>query len=127
VSRTISDRAQATAAGLPAAETCALEAKTRFDRLFKGADEDILPIRRHLIGGSPGDGIPKLARRLRANIVVAGSASRAGLQRLLIGNTSERRLSSLHCHLLVLKPAQSCNRVPTESHGPRFITCLPAW
>jgi universal stress protein E len=119
-----SDLARATAAGLPVHENRALDAKRRFDRLLKGAD--ILPVRRHLIGGSPGDGIPKLARRLRADIVVAGSASRAGLQRLLIGNTSERLLTALPCDLLVVKPQGCCNGVPTKTHGPRFVTLLPA-
>lgn len=118
------DLARATAAGFPVAAGCALDAKRRFDLLLKGAD--ILPIRRHLIGGSPGDGIPKLARRLRADIVLAGSASRTGLQRLLIGNTSERLLSSLPCDLLVVKPHGSGKGVPTGSHDAGGVTLLPA-
>ena len=119
-----SDLARATAAGFPVSETCALDAKRRFDRLLKGGDT--LPTRRHLIGASPGSGIPKLARRLRADVFVAGSASRAGLQRLLIGNTSERLLSALHCDLLVARAAESGERVPTEIHGPHIVTVLPS-
>jgi universal stress protein E len=124
VPQSISSLAGDTAAGLPVAETCASDARRHFDRLLEGAD--ILPLSRHLIGGSPSDGIARLARRMRADIVVAGSVSRAGLQCLLIGNSSKRLLNSLHCDLLVARPAESCNRVPTESHGPRIVTVLPA-
>jgi len=119
----VGDLARAAAAGLPVAETCALESKRRFDRLLEGAD--IPQLRRHLIGGSPGEDIPKLAQRLRADIVVAGALSRAGLQRLLIGNTSEQLLTSLPCDLLVAKPADFRDRVATESQGSRILTVMP--
>jgi universal stress protein E len=118
------DLARATAAGLPVQETHAFDAKRRFNRLLKGAD--IEPLRRHLLGGNPRDCIPRLAQRLRSDIVVAGAVSRAGLQRLLIGNTSERLLNSLACDLLVVKPAEFLNQVPTENHGPRIVTMLPS-
>jgi universal stress protein E len=124
VPTTASDLARVTAAGLPVPETHAFDAKRRFHRLLK--DADIQPLRRHLLGGNPRECIPRLAQRLGADIVVAGAVSRAGLQRLLIGNTSERLLNSLACDLLVVKPAQFVNRVPTECHGPRMVTVLPS-
>lgn len=124
VPTTASDLARATAAGLHVPETFAFDAKRRFHRLLKGSD--IEPLHRHLLGGNPRDCLPRLARRLRADIVVAGAVSRAGLQRLLIGNTSERLLVSLPCDLLVVKPTEFVNRVPTESHGPRIVAVLPS-
>jgi universal stress protein E len=124
VPTTVGDLARATAAGLPVPETSAFDAKKRFNRLLNGAD--IEPLHRHLLGGNPRDCIPRLAQRLRADIVVAGAVSRAGLQRLLIGNTSERLLNSLPCDLLVVKPAEFVNRVPSGRHGPRIVTVSPS-
>jgi universal stress protein E len=119
------DLAGATAWGLPVPETGALEARRRLDRLLAG--QDILPLHRHLVAGSPDDGIVTLARRLPAQLVVAGSTSRAGLQGLLIGNTSERLLASLPCDLLVVKPTPFADRVPLASQGARLVTMLPAY
>lgn len=118
-----SDLARATGAGLAIADVRPIEAKVRFDRLLKGTS--VLPEHRHLIGDHPVDGVRTLARRLKAEIVVAGAVSRAGLQRLLIGNTAERLLNSLPCDLLVVKPAGISNRVAIESHGPRIVSLVP--
>ena len=79
----------------------------------------------HLVGGSPGEGVGELARRLHAGIVVAGSAARAGPRHLSAGNTSERLLNSLPCDLLVVKAAEFSESVPAGNHGPRMVTVLP--
>jgi len=115
----------ATAAGLSAAARSANQAKMRFDQLLEGAN--IVPARRHLIGGNPSAGVARLARRLRADIVVAGAMSRTGLQRLLMGNTAESLLNSLPCDLLVVKPAGFSSRIPTTTQGPRLVSVPPAW
>lgn len=58
----------------------------------------------HLQAGYPESVLPVLARRLRADVLVMGAASRRGLQRLLIGNTAERTIDATTCDLLVVKP-----------------------
>lgn len=123
VPTSVNDLARATAAGLPVTDVRPTEAKVRFDRLLKSST--VLPQHRHLIGGHPTEGVRNLARRLKAEIVVAGAVSRAGLQRLLIGNTAERLLNSLPCDLLVVKPPGFSNRVAIESHGPRVVSLVP--
>jgi universal stress protein E len=117
------DWTRATASGVPVVQTSAAQAKIGFDELLR--DADILPIRRHLIGGSPSEGVRKLARRVQADIVIVGTVSRSGLQRLLIGNTAERLLNTLRCDLLVVKATEFSSGVPTESRGARVVTPIP--
>jgi universal stress protein E len=102
----------------------ARQVKDEFDDLLESAN--VLPGHRHLIGGHPDAGVSELARRLRVDIVVAGSVSRAGLQRLLIGNTSEQLLSSLACDLLAVKHSEFSARVSTESRSPKVTTLPPS-
>jgi universal stress protein E len=61
--------------------------------------------RAHLVEGNPAGAIPRLARKLKAGIVVMGAVSRSGLERVFIGNTAERVLASLPCDVLVVRPA----------------------
>lgn len=60
--------------------------------------------RAHLVEGNPAVQIPRLAKKLRAGIVVMGALSRSGLERVFIGNTAERILGELSCDVLVVKP-----------------------
>jgi universal stress protein E len=60
--------------------------------------------RGHLVGGDPAVELPRLARSLRAGLIVMGAVSRSGLKRMFIGNTAERVLDSLKCDVLVVKP-----------------------
>ncbi len=80
---------------------------------------------RHLLGGAPAEVLEELAQRLPADIVVAGSMSRAGLQAALIGNTAESLLRHLSCDLLIVKPPQFASRVHTERAGARHIAVEP--
>lgn len=59
---------------------------------------------RHLRAGEPSSELPRIARSLRANLVVMGAVSRSGLRRVFIGNTAERVLDALTCDVLVVKP-----------------------
>ncbi len=86
---------------------------------------DIPPERRHLVAGDPGDVVPRVARDVGAEIVVAGALSRSGLPRLLIGNTAERLLDRLESDLLVVKPDEFICRVPSGSRGAQVV-CAPA-
>lgn len=57
----------------------------------------------HLVCGDPATEIPKLARSIRAGLVVMGATSRSGLKRIFIGNTAEHALDGLQCDVLVVK------------------------
>lgn len=80
---------------------------------------------RHLVPGEPTRAVRDVARRLRADIVVAGAVSRSGLKRALIGNTAEELLDCLRCDLLVVKPAEFSSRVPRAARGPRLLAVEP--
>ncbi len=67
------------------------------------ADVEVPRKRTHLLEGNPVKAIPKLAKELKAGIVVMGAVSRSGLERVFIGNTAERVLNSLPCDVLVVR------------------------
>jgi universal stress protein E len=86
---------------------------------------DIIPARRHLLAGDPTDVVWDAARRLRADIVVAGAMSRSGLKRAFIGNTAERLLDCLPCDLLIVKPPEFSSPVPRTARGARLVAVEP--
>lgn len=83
------------------------------------AGNQIPRTRAHLVEGNPTVQIPRLARELRAGIVVMGALSRSGLQRMFIGNTAERILGALECDVLVVKPQSFAAQVARETRGIR--------
>jgi len=58
----------------------------------------------HLLQGHAGDIVPKLAARLRVDLVVMGTVSRTDVGGLFIGNTAEMILGRLKCSVLAVKP-----------------------
>jgi nucleotide-binding universal stress UspA family protein len=60
--------------------------------------------RLHVVAGEASHVIPRLASRLRVDLLVMGTVSRTGVAGLIIGNTAERILDAVDCSLLVLKP-----------------------
>ena len=81
--------------------------------------------RRHSIDGDPVYGIPRVARAMRAKIVVIGAVSRSGLKRVFIGNTAERVLNDLPCDVLVVKPPRFKTRVKLKSRGILLVAPQP--
>jgi universal stress protein E len=81
--------------------------------------------RRHSVDGDPVYGIPKVARAVKAQLVVMGAVSRSGLKRVFIGNTAERVLNALPCDVLVVKPPRFKPRVKPQSRGMRVVAPPP--
>jgi nucleotide-binding universal stress UspA family protein len=61
-------------------------------------------VQTHLIKGDAGRGIPKLARRLGADLVVMGTLARAGVPGFFIGNSAEEMLQAASGSILAVKP-----------------------
>ncbi|MDX1502646.1 MAG: universal stress protein [Thermoanaerobaculia bacterium] len=61
------------------------------------------PDRLHLAGGAAAEAVPAVARRERADLLVAGSAAREGIVRLLVGNTAERLLRRADRSVLIVR------------------------
>jgi universal stress protein E len=80
---------------------------------------------RHLVAGDPATVIRDAARRLGADIVVAGAVSRSGLKRAFIGNTAERLLDCLSCDLLIVKPSGFRSSMPRSARGARLVAVEP--
>lgn len=59
----------------------------------------------HLVEADPAEALPRLARELRAGIVVMGAVARGRLRRAFVGSTAERVLEHLPCDVVVVKPA----------------------
>jgi universal stress protein E len=81
--------------------------------------------RRHLVDSDPVAAIPRVARKVGADLVIMGAVSRSGLKRMLIGNTAERVLNDLPCDVLVVKPAHFAKRVTEKVRGMRVVPPQP--
>jgi universal stress protein E len=101
------------------------KAKDRKDFAAFATSAGIPRTRRHVVDMDPVTGIPKVARRIRADLVVMGAVARSGLKRVFIGNTAERVLNDLPCDVLVVKPAHFEKRVPDKVRGMRIVAPQP--
>jgi universal stress protein E len=77
-------------------------ASTRMERVMKKARAPHTTV--HVLRGSAAEGLPPLARKLAAQILVMGLISRRGLNRLMIGDTAERIIREAPCDILLIKP-----------------------
>jgi universal stress protein E len=103
------------------ADKAAALASKRLDSTLRTSGLSALKAsRRHLVPLHPVDSIPRMAQRLKCDIVVMGALSRTGLKRLLIGNTAERLLDDLACDLLVVKPPGFKTGVGKSIRGPEL-------
>lgn len=58
----------------------------------------------HLPKGDAAEAIPRLAAKLRIDVLVMGTVCRTGIPGFIIGNTAERVLDVVDCSVLVVKP-----------------------
>lgn len=72
--------------------------------LVMGKSYDITAENCHDLEGMPEDVIPKLAKKLDAEMVIIGTIGRTGLSAAIIGNTAEHVIDRLDCDVLALKP-----------------------
>lgn len=83
------------------------EKSERARRLQELVDAEAVPgsdANLHLVKAEAAQGIQDVAREVRADVVVMGTVSRAGVRGLLIGNTAETVLSHLDCSVMTVKP-----------------------
>jgi len=100
-----------------------VDARRAFNRELE--DSSVPAARRHLVQGHPVDVIPKMARQLKASLVIMGGVSRSGLKRLVIGNVAEQVLDALPCDVLVLKPRNFKARVSGRKRGVQLVAQPP--
>ncbi len=95
---------------LPESELAKLERSNEeehlnwFDELLAKVPLDGLNIQRHMLKGDASDLIPRLALRKGIDVIVMGTACRAGVPGLFIGNTAEKVLRHVSCSVLTIKP-----------------------
>ena len=65
---------------------------------------DYLKPQLHLLKGFPRKDIPRLARKIEADLVVMGTVARTGISGFFMGNTAETILNQLNCSVLAVKP-----------------------
>lgn len=115
--------ASASKLGTSLERKAAAAARSAFDKEL--VDRGITRTRRHLIAGHPVDVIPKVAKKVRAGVVVMGAISRSGLKRLVIGNVAEQVLDSLPCDVLVMKPDDFKTPVSSLPRGVQLLATPP--
>lgn len=67
-------------------------------------DEEMPPMRIHLLRGSASEKIAEVANESSADLIVMGTVCRTGLAGLFVGNTAEHLLGSVTCGVLAVKP-----------------------
>ncbi len=75
--------------------------------VIKTRDKDALRYlnpKRYLLKGQAQKEIPRLAKSLKADLVVMGTVARTGVAGLFIGNTAEAILEQIDCSVLAVKP-----------------------
>ncbi len=58
----------------------------------------------HLLKGTAGEAIPRLAEQKQVDLIVMGTVGRTGISGLIIGNTAEAILNQVDCSVLAVKP-----------------------
>jgi len=87
--------------------------KKWFNELLGHYDLDDLSAKVHFLKGDPGEVIPSLARKKRAELIVMGTVARTGIPGLFIGNTAEKTLAEVDCSVLTVKPGAFSTPVKT--------------
>ena len=70
----------------------------------------------HLVAGLTHEELPRIADKLKADVVVMGAVARNRWKRLFIGATAERTLEDLPCDLLIIKPDWFQTPVGLDNH-----------
>ena len=98
------------------------EARERLERLAVPGNN--VSAERRFVEGDPATEILRLARDLRADLIVMGTHGRTGLRRLLMGSVAEKLVRRAPCPVLTLK-TPFAEADPAEcSAQPEFAT---AW
>ncbi|MGH1471967.1 MAG: universal stress protein [Cellvibrionaceae bacterium] len=58
----------------------------------------------HVVAGDVAVTVPRIAKKIKADLVVMGSVGRTGMKGMLLGNTAEKVLHNLRTDILVIKP-----------------------
>jgi nucleotide-binding universal stress UspA family protein len=74
------------------------------ERLLADHDLDDLDTSVHMVHGTPGIELPRLAEEIGIGLIVMGTVGRTGIQGLIMGNTAETILRCVHCSVLAVKP-----------------------
>lgn len=84
------------------AERIATEHRSRLNQLLALATDGSAIV--HMIQGTPGEVIPEIVQREKADLLVMGTVCRTGIPGFFIGNTAEMTLSQVDCSVLTIKP-----------------------
>ena len=78
--------------------------REQLDLLLKRHNIEGVGAQVHLVAGEAGKVLPRLAEGLDVGLIVMGTVARTGLSGLIMGNTAETILRSVHCSVLAVKP-----------------------
>lgn len=67
-------------------------------------DFDITNVESQLLVGYPGDEIVKLAKKIKADLIIMSTHGRSGLGRVLLGSVTDQVIHQAHCPVVVVRP-----------------------
>ncbi|WP_297821991.1 universal stress protein [uncultured Paraglaciecola sp.] len=76
--------------------------KNKMETLLK--EHDLFTCPYHVLEGRADIAIPKIAKKIDAQLLILGTVGRTGLSGAFIGNTAEHVLANMSCDILTLKP-----------------------
>jgi hypothetical protein len=79
------------------------EARQIVNRLISFLKQEGVKVEGAVPHGRPDEMIVKTANEKNADLIIIGSRGRTGLERVLLGNTSERVIDQTQCAVLVVK------------------------
>jgi nucleotide-binding universal stress UspA family protein len=114
-------------------ETELREARERLEKLRERLSGQGAEVSQGIIDGPAHTALPKAAHELQADLLIAGSHGRTGIERFLMGSVAERLVRVAECPVLVVRnelPAQGATRilVPVDfsSASDKALAALPA-
>jgi uncharacterized protein len=81
------------------------EAEQAVQRVVEHMKSDGIDVEGVVLEGRPDEMIVAVAKQRNADLIVTGSHGRTGLERVLLGSTTERILNETSCAVLVVKAA----------------------
>ncbi len=86
--------------------------ETKYDEFLKTVDLNGVEYEKLLKKGIAETDIVEIAMEQQANLIVMGTHGRSGIKHILIGNTAEEVVRTVHCDIIIVKPEKFSFSMP---------------
>ncbi|MCR4289767.1 MAG: universal stress protein [Candidatus Scalindua sp.] len=86
--------------------------ESKYDEFLKTVDLNGVEYEKLLKKGIAETDIVEIAMEQQANLIVMGTHGRSGIKHMLIGNTAEQVVRTVHCDIIIVKPEKFSFSMP---------------